>query len=440
MVLISDSKPVSRVATNDHQIDVDVVVVGSAMVGRTLTLALAQQGYKVLVIDARDVNTNQGSVAQIDRRTTALASSSSLILGAFGIWPRIESHCCPIKTVHVSQQGHFGVLRIDAKEYDVPAVGYVLDNAQYLEALNTLLASQRYVTTEAPAQIEQFSQDSDWVQLKVRNNTESTKVASRRYRAKLLVAADGAGSVMRERVGIGSKQTDYQQHAIIANVETELHHQYIAYERFTSTGPLAMLPVADHICSAVYTIDSTKLPSWLEPQKLCDGSGVAQAKEQLCAEIQKQFGEYLGELRNCSTPSIYPLLLNKADKPFDGRTILLGNALRALHPVAGQGFNLALRDIGKLIELLSQAEMKADPGNTNLINCFTRARATDQTITVGATDLLARVFRGENRPFSRLRALGLIGLNSVAPLKRVFAMRAMGYGPALPDLNYHRHE
>jgi len=438
MVVLSDSDSAKKHARAEQQDDVDVIVVGSAMVGGTLALALGQQGYKVLVVDARNVNAFKISNADIDKRTTALASSSALILGAFGIWPHVEQYCCRIDTVHVSQQGHFGVLRMTASEFDVPAVGYVLDNAQYLYALRAMLDEQDNVSIEAPAEIVQFSQDKDYVQIKLSQKPKSAKRETRRYRARLLVAADGAGSVMRERVGIGSKQTDYQQHAIIANVETELHHQHTAYERFTATGPLAMLPVSDHVCSAVYTIDSTQLPTWLEPQQLRDGQGLIKAKDQLCAEIQEQFGDRFGELRNCSTPTVYPLLLSSAEKPFDGRTLLLGNALRALHPVAGQGFNLALRDIGKLIELLSQQNAKSDPGTPSVLSTFTRARSADQTITVGATDLLARVFRGENRPFSKLRALGLIGINGLPPLKRMFALRAMGYGPALPDLNYHR--
>lgn len=424
--------------TNEDDVAVDVIIVGGAMVGGTLALALAQHNYSVLLVDSRNINSNSSDTSAIDRRTTALSSSSALILGAFGIWPQLESHCCPIKSVHVSQQGNFGQLSLSAEEFDLPALGYVSDNTHYLRTLNHLLTQQNSVVFASESEVTQYYQSRDSVRVSVKSRTQERQQVVQGYRARLLVAADGADSNIRERLGIGAQKTDYQQHAIIANIETELPHQHTAYERFTKSGPLAILPVADCLCSAIYTVDSTRLPDWLDLSSMQNNAQQETVKQHLCEEIQKQFGQRLGRITACSTPSVYPLVLKRADRTYDGRTLFMGNALRTLHPVAGQGFNLALRDVGKLVELLAKTQSRADPGAASVLAEFSRARARDQAITLGVTDFLARVFRGENRPFSHLRAVGLMGLNSLPPLKRAFGRRAMGYGAALPDLDYRK--
>lgn len=404
----------------------DIVVVGGAMVGGTIALALAQQGFKVVLIESHALAEHDFTTTRIiDRRTTAVAAATASILGAWGVWSDIEPESCAIKTVHVSQRGHFGALRMHAEELEVAALGYVLDNAQYYGLLANKLSAAANLTIAAPAQLIGFSQSATAVTIDVKQAGKEHSLS-----ARLMVAADGAQSAIRSKLGIEVSETDYEQYALTANVESELANKHIAYERFTSSGPLAMLPVSTYISSVIYTIDASQIAQF-------ESINAAHRSRLFLDQVQQQFGHRLGQLKHCSEVAFYPLILRAAKQSYHGRTLLLGNALRTLHPVAGQGFNLAIRDIGKLMEILSDSNAANDPGASEVLKTFATTRAHDQSFTVGATDMLARLFRGENKSLSHLRALGLLGLDSLPPLKRAFARRAMGYGAPLPDLDYH---
>lgn len=409
----------------------DVVVVGGAMVGGTLALALAQQGFKVVLIDSRALGgDDHASTNIIDRRTTAVAAATTSILDVWGIWSDLAADSCAIKSVHVSQRGRFGALRMHAEELEVPALGYVLDNAQYNRQLASKLATIANLTLVAPAEISGFSQSATAVNMEIVQGDKTHFLE-----ARLLVAADGVHSAIRAQLGIEVAETDYEQYALTASVESELDNKHIAYERFTSSGPLALLPVSPKISSVIYTIDASQMAEF-------GSTDSSQQARMFLQRVQQQFGYRLGKLKRCSQVDHYPLILRTAKRSYQGRTLLLGNALRTLHPVAGQGFNLAIRDIGKLMEILSDGDNVNDPGASAVLKKFATSRARDQSFTVSATDMLARIFRGENKSLSHLRGLGLIGLDIIPPLKHAFARRAMGYGAPLPDLNYHhnRHD
>ena len=428
----------------------DIIVVGAAMVGSTLALGLASLGYRVALIDARSLdsvtdNCNQQlSAAILDQRTTAVTPVSLTIMQAFGLWQDLsgpgsksDDNFNPITEIQVSQQGSYGTTRIRGSELGVEALGYVVANQTMTSALIKKLRASPGVELFAPRKV-----------VEVINRPGHACVVTEfdglreMHRAKLVVAVDGTHSLVRKLSDIKTDRHDYQQSAIVTSVESELDNRGIAFERFTPGGPVASLPMQSHVNSFVYTVTSeqagvlTQLP-----------------EQQFLDRLQKEFGFRLGTLKKCGARAVFPLTLVKAKQQFVGRVLLMGNAARTLHPVAGQSFNLAMRDVGKLVEILrgdsqleatevlapaeSPARMQiSDPGDSRVLQLFSQQRHGDQQKTVWLTDGLARSFRGNSGWFSHLRAAGITGLDTVPAFRNVFARHAMGFGESLPDLDY----
>ena len=386
--------------------NVDLAIVGAGLVGTPLANVLARQGWSVALLDAgNQADRNRAGNAQpLTERCTALSLGSRQWLERQGLWAELAGDACAIQQVHVSHKGYFGSTRLDASELDADAVGYVLANASLNSALIEQLSHTR-VQYVPDACVNSVVQCDDFVQI---------GFGEQRLNARLLIAADGVSSTVRESVGIHNKQVDYDQYAALGTVQLNRPHRHIAYERFTASGPLAFLPRPGARMSFVDCMDPAD-------RELVS----SMTDEQYLARLQQRFGYRLGRLAAVGPRLLTPLVRIEASEQVASRVVLLGNAMRLLHPVGGQGFNLALRDVAQLCNLLSK-HLSGDPGEPALLNTFVRLREKDQRQVVSFTDVLARGFRGRAALPAHLRSLGLLTLDSATPLRQRFAQRTMG--------------
>lgn len=313
--------PVSRV---------DVAIIGGGMVGASLAAALSGTGVSTLLVEG----TAPGSATQpsFDDRTTALGNASRRIFQALGVWPQLAAQAAAIRTIHVSDAGRFGFARLVAEEQGIEAFGYVISNRVIGAALWQKLQSATDLLLRAPARPEQLAI----------GDTEVTfMLGSESIAARLVVAADGAQSVVRSTAGIEAEVEDYDQVAIVANVAADRPHDGTAYERFTNSGPLAVLPLYDGSYGVIWTC---------EPGRAAEVLSFDDAT--YLRELQERFGWRAGRFIRAGMRTSYPLKLSRALSTVAPRTVLIGNAAQALHPVAGQGFNLGLRDAAMLAELI----------------------------------------------------------------------------------------
>jgi len=413
--------------TEVEPLDHDIIVVGAGPVGGTLALSLADIGFRVCVIDSKKPSLPDGGDEALDQRTTALSSSSASILDALGLWPELRASACPITEIQVSQQGTFGTCRLRAEESGVTALGYVVNNDTFRHLFSRKINATQNLQLIAPATLADVSPGG-------RSVTAVTEHQGKisRHRAALIVAVDGSSSTTRKLCQVAATEHDYAQTAIVTSIRTESDHNGVAFERFTPDGPFASLPVEPFVSSIVYTVPGDRV-----------NQVMSLSKPEFIAQLQTVLGRRLGKLIDCGSRGQFPLVLTESAQSHVDRVLFLGNASRTLHPVAGQGFNLAMRDVGKLVELLGKGfsqdtELSFDPGAPALLESFAADRRSDQRRTVWLTDGLAKTFRGNSRWFSHLRAIGLGGLGVVPPLRKRFAQSAMGYGPDLPDLRYRK--
>jgi 2-octaprenyl-6-methoxyphenol hydroxylase len=390
-------------------VKVDVVIVGGGMVGASLALALDATPLRTLLIES--VPHDSTAQPSFDERTTALGNGSRRIFEALGVWDRIASEAAAIRAIHVSEGGRFGFTRLKAEEQGVPAFGFVAANRVIGAALWDRLATAG-VELRVPARVSDVWIGADEVGLDVNGE---------RVQARLVVAADGARSSVREAAGIGAQVEDYGQVAVVANVAADRPHDGTAYERFTSSGPLAVLPVHDGTFTVVWALE----PGAAER---C----VALDEVTFLDELQRTFGWRAGRFTRVGGRAAYPLRLTRADRVVAERTALIGNAAQSLHPVAGQGFNLGLRDAAMLAEVLAGED--SDPGAPALLARFAEWRDADRRGVVGFTDRLVKLF-GDRRPgMSVLRNLGLLLFDLTPPAKSALARVSVGFAGRTPRL------
>ncbi|AOU96904.1 2-octaprenyl-6-methoxyphenyl hydroxylase [Acidihalobacter yilgarnensis] len=393
-------------------VDYDILIVGGGMVGASLGAALAGSGRRVGILEARPYGTP--GQPSYDDRSTALALGSRHLLDRLGVWPALSAEAAPITHIHVSDRGHFGVAHIDAAEQGVRALGYVVPNRALGAALLPVLEQAAGVELIAPAEVADIEQDDDGVVVRLAGG-----VPFERLRARLVVAADGTGSPIREQVGIPVETRAYGQSALIANVSVTRLQAGVAYERFTDEGPLAMLPMGGDRYSLVWTHREADLPATL-----------ALGDAEFLAALQQRFGWRLGRLKAVGRRASYPLGLTRALETSYGRVVLVGNALHTLHPVAGQGFNLALRDVEALARALEGID---DPGEPAVLAQYRRLREGDMRTVVSLTDAMVRLFSGLSPLPGALRSLGLVAADCLPDLNRLLARQHMGlYGAIAP--------
>ena len=405
----------------DHEsrVDCDVAIAGGGLVGASLALALAPLGFKVALAEA--VAPGGGDHPSFDERTTALANGSVRIFQSLGVWRHMEREATPIRRIHVSDQGRFGVARIDAAEQGLEALGYVVPNRVMWAALWEGLRAASGIQLMAPARVIDTATVPGARTLRVeRAGGEVIEL-----RAKLVVAADGTRSALREQAGIAAEHWEYSQTAIISTMTTQRFHDHVAYERFTPEGPIAVLPLSDGRCGIVWT----RRPE--EAARL-----LALPDDAFLAELQTAFGFRLGRLLRIGARHSYDLALSRSERHVAERLAIVGNAAQGLHPIAGQGFNLGLRDAASLAEVLADAlaDGAADVGADAPLQAYAAWRAEDRGRIVAFTDGLVRLFGTPLGALRGLRSLGLLAFDSFPAAKSAMARLSVGAAGRIPRL------
>jgi 2-octaprenyl-6-methoxyphenol hydroxylase len=396
--------------------EVDVAIVGGGMVGASLALALQGLGIRVLLIEG--VAPNSSAQPSFDDRTTALGNASRRIFDSLGVWAAVAPQAAAIRTIHVSDAGHFGFARLRAEEQGIDAFGYVVANRVIGAALWEKLQVSQSIALRVPATAEDLEINEAGATLTVVGNGGSREQVS----ARLLVAADGAHSSVRAAAEIGAEVEDYDQVAIVANVAADRVHDGTAYERFTPTGPLAVLPLSDGSYGVIW---SCRPDDAADIMSLDDNSYLG--------ELQARFGWRAGRFVRVGRRASYPLKLTRATMTTATRAVLIGNAAQALHPVAGQGFNLGLRDAAMLAEVIANAGV-ADVGAPMLLQRFAQWRAADRSGVVRFTDGLVKLFGSPRPGVGLLRNLGLLMFDLSPPAKSALARVSAGFGGPSPRL------
>ncbi len=396
--------------------DFDIIVVGGGLVGGCLALALESSGLHVLVVES--ASDEERKLSPAGDRAIALAYGSFLILKQLGIWAGVEPSTMPIKKIHVSDQGHFGKTRLSSQQEGVEALGYVV-KARVLEDYIYNKLTESSVELICPAQVTDLESGTDGVGISLKHGEQSLSLTT-----KLTVGADGGNSTVRRLLGIDKKIIDYGQTAIATTVKPEIDHEFTAFERFTPSGPLAFLPTDDRCCSVIWTRTTN------DAKELMRMSGA-----EFIESLQSCFGYRLGALALKGPRGAFPLQLVRVERMVSERVVLVGNAVHQLHPVAGQGLNLGLRDIAQLAELILGIDgQNDDPGGAGLLQQYAKIRQRDHNMAAGMTDGLVRIFASERFPFTFVRNVALQVLDHCPWSKHAFALYAMGLGGRVPRL------
>lgn len=399
--------------------DYDIAIIGGGMVGASLALLLAHQkpDWKIALLEAQIFSDAAQSQYQpsFDARSTAIAQGSVEILRELGVWEKLVQQATAISQVHVSDAGHFMGGLIDAGTYDLDAVGYVIPNAWIGQVLFAQLQVQNNIHLMAPVRVEKLIPLQRGAQLIIQSGNENSAI-----NCKLAIIADGSHSPLRKSLGIDSHVKDYGQTALIANIAYSEPHKGIAYERFTAQGPLALLPLGNSVSAKESALVLT-LPrdQAHEISSLND--------EEFLAHLQQRFGHRLGKFLRVSQRHSYELKLVTASEQIRSHIVLVGNAAHFLHPVAGQGFNLSLRDCVCLVDALIQGESAGRQlGELSVLQHYLDRQQLDQTLTIEFSDKLVRLFSSSSLPLIALRHLGFVGLDLMPTIKSQFASQTMG--------------
>ena len=413
---------------SDAYFDYDLVIIGGGLVGASLACALGQFGnqsdLRIAVIEAAPFidDASESFQPSFDARTVALAQGSQQIISSMGLWAEIEKQgVTPIKKIHISDRGHAGITRLDSEQENVDALGYVVETRVLGKVFTSALKQFTNIHMLCPAQLTGLEFSAASALVSIEHNGEQKSI-----RTPLVVAADGGQSMARQLTGVNVFETDYGQHAVIANVAMDKPHNNIAYERFTDTGPMALLPSQfqstasedqENVYALVWTVESNKsdeVSAWDEATFL--------------KELQARFGSRAGNFVKASARYVYPLKFMHAREHVRPHLAFIGNAAHTLHPVAGQGFNLGLRDAATLAQVLAEAKANNNAlGDMRVLKQYAQWRKRDHWQTSFITDALVRVFSSKLPPLMLARNMGLVMMDMLPPFKHVMARHAMGY-------------
>lgn len=408
---------------------VDIAIVGGGMAGAGLALLLAQHlpDMSIALIEQHAMqmaSAEQLAIPSFDARSTALSCSTQKILAGLDLWHKLQAHAEPILQVHVSERSRPLGMLMRAEETALPALGYVIENRLLGNGLleTLLLKSELFqhkrIRVMSPALVEKITMSANCATLAIKHEQDFL------LNAKLVVIADGVQSTLRQQLGIASDSTPYDQHALVANLVTELPHAGVAYERFTEQGPIALLPLPDHQqqnkkqhrAALIWTLPDSEID---EVMQLPDAD--------FLARVQQRIGGRCGKLLVVGARYCYPLSLVQAREQVRSRVVLMGSAAHHLHPVAGQGFNLIMRDCLALVETLKPVMMRGgDVGDLAVLQQYLNAQQWDQQKTVTASDWLPKIFSNREKPQMLLRGAALLGLDFLPGLREWFAREATG--------------
>ena len=394
----------------------DLVIVGGGMVGISLALLLAQQepDWNVLLLEAQayDNSDKHNNHPSFDSRSTALSWSSRKIFQAAGLWSGLESHTSAINNIHVSDRGHIGLARISADEADVEALGYVIEN-RWIGAVLLEKLAVTSVEMMAPERVSKITPLKSGVNVELENSGQTIQTS-------LLVIADGANSQTAQKLGIHSDNQPYGQQGIIANIALQDAHHGVAYERFTNQGPMAMLPLPDFDGSPRCAL------VWTQPPKRA-AELMAASDEDFLKALQESFGYRMGLVKKVGERVAYPLALTTASEQVRRNIVVLGNAAHSLHPVAGQGFNLSLRDVATLADVLGKAKLSgADFASLETLEGYRQQQFADQQNTLMFSDNLPKLFAQSSSIVALGRNSGLVMMDLLPSLRSRFAKFGMG--------------
>ena len=396
-----------------------VIIVGGGMVGLSLALMLAKSNIAVKLLEAvKYPNYDDENVApyhsSFDARNTALSRRSVQIYQKLGLWQALQQHATPILQVHITEQGSFGKARLVAEQEKVESFGQVIENAWLGRVLLTQVRQQPLIELIDGVQVTSLTQDADQVQIEAMRNGEYIHS----LKSKLVIAADGRDSFCRQAIGVGVDEHDYDQVAIVTTVQTSKPHQQVGFERFSALGPLALLPLpGEYRRSVVWPVKKGTEAEWLGEEN----------DQHFLDALQETYGDRAGKFEKTGKRFSYPLSQVLAHKQAVGRVVLMGNAAHTIHPVAGQGFNLCLRDADVLVRyLLEQLAKSDDIGHPDNLLAYEQARLTDQQRVIKFCDSVVRGFSNQNPILKLLRNTGLIAFDVIPGVKPLVANYAMG--------------
>lgn len=394
--------------------DCDIIISGSGVAGMTLAIGLARQGLKCTLVDQVDLTTTLND--DFDGRSYAISHAPYIMLKSLGLWDTIGFEAQPINEIRVTDGFSPLFLHFDEKELGDGPLGYMVEVRHIRKGLYEALKAEKNITLLMPDRITHCRDTS--------GHKEVTLESGRILSTPLLVAAEGRGSALRQMHGIRSRTWDYHQTGIVTTVEHEKGHQGIAHERFFPGGPFAILPLVGNRASIV----------WTEPTDLAK-TIMGLSENAFNRELAKKFGDFLGDVRSMGQRWSYPLTMQLADQYTAERFCLVGDSAHGIHPIAGQGFNLGLRDIAVLLEVIvDRARLGGDIGAADILEHYARWRRADNTMLSFGMDGLTRLFSNDIAPVRVARRLGLAAVNQMPPVRKFFMRHARGTVGHLPRL------
>jgi len=396
----------------------DVVIVGGGLVGASLAIALAPSGKRITLIEAA---APPKSSPAWEEREIALNVVSRRIYQGLGVWDRMAAEATPILVTHISERGRFGVARFTAEEAGEEALGWNVPVRVLGATLWHKLGELSNVTVLCPEEVKGIEVESEGVRV-IPSPSTGLRAGSARdsLLSRLVVACDGAQSVIRKALGVGAQVHDYEQTAIVSGVRPERPHRGVAYERFMPDGPVALLPKPDDRCGLIWTVPTAKAAALL-----------AASDAEFLAQLQEAFGRRLGRFTEVGRRFGMPLTRVLSDRLTAPRVMFAGNAAQTLHPIAAQGFNLGLRDIATIAELVADA---ADPGSPEVLAEYERRRRGERTTVSDFTDGLVRIFSNSIPGLAGARHWGLLALDLLPPVKRAVIRQNIGFAGATPRI------
>lgn len=392
----------------------DMAIIGGGLVGLTLGIALARHGFEVLVVDIAPPATVLAK--EFDGRSSAIAYAGYKLFDAIGLWPHLESAAQPINEIRVSDGPSRLFVHFDHKELGDEPLGFMLENRHIRLALHDVAKDLDGLTLKAPCKTTSMDRGEAFTRLTLDDGTQ--------HQARLLIAADGRGSRIRQDAGIGLAQWSYHQSGIVATVQHERSHEGIAHERFLPSGPFAILPLTGNRASIVWTATSEEAPAIMSLSERAFES-----------EMARRFGDFLGDIKVEGPRWSYPLNFQHAHRYVLPRLALVGDAAHGIHPIAGQGLNLGLKDVAALVEVLvDAARIGRDVGDIAVLERYARWRRSDVLLMCAATDVLNRLFSNDLAPIRVARDLGLGVVNKLPFARKAFMANARGSMGKLPKL------
>ncbi len=391
------------------QTDFDCLIIGGGLIGTGLACALRDQPLKLGVIEA--IPTTADVQPSYDDRGLGVAPASQRILQGIGLWDQLKDEATPIKKIHITDRGHFGATRISAEKLGVDQLGHIVIGRALGATLQNTITSSDNTEFICPATIAAIENNSDHIKVDIKQAENIRTVTTR-----LLIAADGGQSQVRAMLGVSTENKEYDQTAIVSNVTPEIPHENTAFERFTSTGPLALLPSSDQRCVVVWTTKTDQADMLMQL-----------SETDYLDQLGERFGHRLGKFIKMGQRRSYPMRLIKANQLVGPNFAILGNAAHTIHPNAAQGLNLGLRDIAQLAELIVDAIKTEKPINsTELLESYAQSRQRDHQQVIRFSDGLTKLFYNDNPFLITFRNLAMLGIDHFPPAKRVLSKRAMG--------------